>query len=97
MTDQMIGPDESPEPDLDFDIRDLRGWITSADPDDPDCTDLVLIITDGDTTVRFLSGMGGGPILAWMGARRLADVAVQFGAVLAANDPRSAHGPLNGP
>lgn len=89
-----LPPNPAVEPDADLDARGLRAWIESADPDDPDCRDVVMVVSDGDTTFRVVSGMGGRAQLARLGAERLATVARQFGAALTA---APVYGPLNGP
>lgn len=96
MTTEQKFPDPV-EPDADLDARGLRAWIESADPDDPECDDVVMVVSDGDTTFRIVSGMGERARLARLGADRLVAVARQFGALLGAREPRSVHGSLNGP
>lgn len=104
--------DELPEPMIDLDAHALRAWVDRADWSDPDCDDVVLVISDGDVTVRVTSGIGGRAQLARFGADRLEVAAEQFSAALASVDQatraepvrppqqrgeRTIHGPLNGP
>lgn len=104
-------PEELPEPMVDLDARALRAWVDRADREDPDCGDVVLVISDGDVTVRITSGAGGRMQLAHFGADRLEIAAGQFAAALASRSQsaqarlarpqppadRGSHGPLNGP
>lgn len=76
-------PDELPEPVADLDARALRAWIERADMEDPACDDVVMVISDGDVTVRIVSGIGGRQILARFGAERLNIVAEQYAHALA--------------
>jgi hypothetical protein len=78
----------------DLDARALRAWIEPSDPDDPKCDDVALVISDGDTTIRIVSGMGDSAMLAQMGAQRLGDVARQFAEALT---PKPISGPIYGP
>lgn len=75
--------DELPEPVADLDARTLRAWVERADMDDPDCDDVVMVISDGDVTVRITSGAGGRMQLARFGTDRLEVVAEQFAHALA--------------
>jgi hypothetical protein len=84
----MSETEEHPEPDADLDARALRAWLESTDPDDPDCDDVAMVVSDGDTTVRIVSGMGDRAQLARFGAERLSGVAQQFGSALAAREPK---------
>jgi hypothetical protein len=92
---------DASEPDLDLDARSLRAWVEVADMSDPDSNDAVLIISDGDVTVRVMTGLGGSSRLARFGAERLSIAAEQFAAALASSRGRAraepVHGPLNGP
>lgn len=93
--------DEVPEPvadeaDLELDARALRAWVEPADPDERD-GDLVLVITDGDNTIRITSGMGGNRQLAVYGLQRLSGVVRQFGMTLKHGEPQPIRGPLTGP
>jgi hypothetical protein len=64
-----------------LDARALRAWPEPADRADPD-GDLVLVVTDGTTTVRFATGWGRedgpSPDLAIYGMERLALSADHF-------------------
>lgn len=64
-----------PEPTVDLDIRGVVAWIEAVEPgaDEP-----VLIVSDGEVTVRFTLGAGGKREQAQKGAARLLEGARVF-------------------